>query len=215
MVTPASEPVALQALINGRLDACDRAGAVRLALEAVAAGRITVPCLYEEVLAPVMTGVGKAWQAGSTAVWEEHCASATVRTIVEALYATVQELAPPERTRGVAVLACPSQEQHDLGLRMFSDRLELAGWRVVYLGADTPADEIVAAAGAAGAGIVVLSGSTHYHRTMLRSFVEDLSARMPGVRVLIGGPAFAGACDEWCEGHVVDADELLGGDGGC
>lgn len=213
MTTPASEPVALQALLNARLADRDRAGAVALALEYVREGRVSIPVLYAEVLAPVMVGVGNAWARGKTTVWEEHFSSATVRTIIEALYPEVMRLAPAERTRGTAVLACPPEEQHDLGLRMLSDRMELAGWRVTYLGSDTPLEEIAAAARAMGADTVVLSGSTHYHRTMLRSFVDALKADLPGVRVLLGGAAFQQACDGWCEDDMIDPEDLLGPDG--
>lgn len=213
-MTPASDTVQLRERIDAALAARDRATAVGAALDAVRDG-LEIACLYAEVLVPLMIDMGAQWQAGRTAVWEEHFASATVRTIVESLYPEVQSAAPADRSRGTAVLACPPQEQHDLGLRMLSDRMELAGWRVVFLGADTPADEIVAAAEAALADTVVLTGSTHYHRTMLRALVEDLDARLGSARVLVGGPAFDAACDEWCDGHLIDVGELTGGDAGC
>jgi methanogenic corrinoid protein MtbC1 len=40
------------------------------------------------------------------------------------------------------VLACPPGEQHDLGLIAFALALRWRGWRIVYLGPDTPIDTI-------------------------------------------------------------------------
>ena len=42
-----------------------------------------------------------------------------------------------------AVLACPPGERHDLGLVIFGLALRELGWRITFLGADTPPDTIV------------------------------------------------------------------------
>jgi methanogenic corrinoid protein MtbC1 len=41
-----------------------------------------------------------------------------------------------------AVLACPPGERHDLGLLIFGLALREHGWRITFLGADTPLDTI-------------------------------------------------------------------------
>jgi hypothetical protein len=69
---------------------------------------ITVPDLYTLVLGPLLSDTGSAWQAGVTRVWEEHYASATVRTIIESLATRVTEAAARVPARGETVLlACP------------------------------------------------------------------------------------------------------------
>ena len=50
--------------------------------------------------------------------------------------------------RGSAVLACAPGEHHDIGLLMLAVMLRADGWRVEFLGADTPVD---AARGVRGA----------------------------------------------------------------
>jgi len=37
------------------------------------------------------------------------------------------------------LLACAPEEQHELGLLVFGLALRQFGWRITYLGADTPA----------------------------------------------------------------------------
>jgi methylmalonyl-CoA mutase cobalamin-binding subunit len=93
---------------------------------------------------------------------------------------------------------------------MLTDRLELAGWRVHFLGADTPATEIVAAAMALAANVVVLSLSTHFHRVAFRSLLIELHTALPGVRILVGGPAVPRGAHGIPEADLFDCAGLLG-----
>lgn len=201
----------LRAAIEQRLLEHDKHGAVAVALTAVSDGRIGIAELYEAVLGPALVDIGARWQHGSTAVWEEHLASAAVRTIVEALYPEVERLRAAAPSAGrIALLACPPEEAHDLGLRMLADRLALAGWTVYFLGPDTPANELIAAARSLKADALILSSSTHYHRLRLRELVERLDEALPGVNVWVGGPGFVGADDAWIAAHLFDESVVSG-----
>jgi methanogenic corrinoid protein MtbC1 len=194
----------LQDLIDER----DRAGAVALVLGAVESGRIAIPELYTQVLGPYLAQVGASWCHGEESVWEEHLASHVVLTIVEALYPTVLRIAAEVPATGRAVLlACPPRERHEIGLRMLSDRFELAGWNVTNLGADTPLLDIVAAALATHAELVALSVSTVFERVELRTFIDSLRRALPGVRIVVGGPAFS-KDRSWPAEDLLDPAEL-------
>jgi methanogenic corrinoid protein MtbC1 len=188
----------------------DKSGAVGLALSAVESGGIDVPTLYRDVLTPLMVDVGSCWQCGATSVWEEHLASATVRTIVEALYPTVRRLADaaPSARKSV-LLACPPDEAHDLGLRMLADRFDMAGWTTFYLGPDTPAAEIAAATHTLAVELVVLTSSTHFHRLRVRSLLDQMHAAMPGVRVVVGGPAFVADTEGFSRQETMRLEDWL------
>lgn len=205
----------LRSALEQRLLEHDKHGAVAVALTAVRDGHISIADLYADVLGPALVDIGARWQQGSTAVWEEHLASAAVRTIVEALYPEVERLRamvpPAQRT---ALLACPPEEAHDLGLRMLADRLALAGWTVHYLGPDTPANELIAAARSLKADALILSSSTHYHRLRLRELVDQLDEALPSVTVWVGGPGFVGADDDWIAAHLFNESHLSGSDRG-
>ncbi|NTU71838.1 MAG: cobalamin B12-binding domain-containing protein [Coriobacteriia bacterium] len=186
----------------------DRVGAVERALDAVHAGDISIVSLYVDVLSPLLAGIGSAWSHGKEQVWEEHFDSHTVRTIVESLYLDVQRESAKVTPRGERVLlACPPREQHELGLRMLSDRFQLAGYDVTFLGADTPLDQIIAAAKATDANLVALSVSTVFERVELRTFVDSLRAQLPGARIVIGGPAFS-RDQHWPSEDFLDTHEL-------
>jgi methanogenic corrinoid protein MtbC1 len=190
------------------IDERDRSGAVAMALGAVESGRISVPDLYTLVLGPFLAHIGSSWSHGKESVWEEHLASHVVLTIVEALYPTVLRIAaevPP--TGKTVLLACPPRERHEIGLRMLSDRFELAGWSVTNLGADTPLLEIVGAALATRADLVALSVSTVFERVELRGFIDSLRRELPGVRIVVGGPAFS-RDRSWPAEDLLDPTEL-------
>jgi len=193
----------------------DKATAVRTAVEAVTTGAVAIPALYRDVLARILMDTGAAWQSGEAAIWEEHLASATVRTIVEIVYPGVLKVKAAATSTGRTVLlACPPEEGHDLGLRMVADRFDMAGWTTYFLGPDTPVAEIADAARRLGADAIVMSSSTHYHRLAVRHAVDALKGELPGVDIWVGGPAFVGAATGWLPQEVVDLDELLGDSAG-
>ncbi|HET6350512.1 MAG TPA: cobalamin B12-binding domain-containing protein [Coriobacteriia bacterium] len=193
----------LRERLNAAAASRDRAAFVAVAVEATRAGEVTVPELYTCVLGPLLADIGSAWQHGQERVWEEHYASAAVRTIVEMLYLDVAKAAESVPKRGEkAVLACPPDERHDLGLRMLADRMMLVGWDVYFLGQSTPNAEIIAAAKALSADLVVLTVATHFNRVELRATIERITRELPGVRVGVGGPAF-GYVEDW------PAEEIL------
>jgi methanogenic corrinoid protein MtbC1 len=196
----------LQAL----LAAHDREAAITEVLRAVEAG-LSIEQLYDDVVLPVLRGLGAGWQTGQTAVWEEHLATQALRSAVEALYPRVLA-----RKAGVTPVPltvaffCPPDEAHDLGLRMLADRFDLHGFRTVYVGASTPVDDMVACARDVGAAVVCLSASTHFHRAALRHAVTALDAALPGVRVLVGGAAFVHDCKGWEHCVPTDLQSLFG-----
>ncbi len=204
-------------VVDAALAAHDKPVAVRAAVEAVSGGRVSVVELYRGVLMPLLVDVGDRWRAGERHVWEEHLASATVRTIVELVYPEVLRARAAGTPDGRSVLlASPPEEAHDLGLRMIADRFEMAGWTAYFLGADTPVDELVDAAAALHVDAVALSSSTHFHRLAVRHCVDELKRRLPGVSVWVGGPAFARDREGWADDEVLDLEALLGeerGDG--
>jgi methanogenic corrinoid protein MtbC1 len=199
----------LRAALEAHLADHDRDSAVADALASVEAGSIDVVTLYRDVLAPLMTETGAAWQEGRRAVWEEHLVSAAVRTIVEALYPRIlADRLQPGPDSPTVVLACPPEEAHELGLRMASDLYALSGAVVYYLGADTPEDEIAAAVREVDADLIVMTASTHYHRLQLREIVDRLNEALPGAGVKVGGAAFASDIQGWDPDEIVDLRAL-------
>jgi DNA-binding transcriptional MerR regulator/methylmalonyl-CoA mutase cobalamin-binding subunit len=90
------------------------------------------------VVLPLLRELGTGWERGEISVAQEHFASNLLRGRLLGLARGWDRGAGPR-----AVLACPPGERHDLGLVIFGLALRELGWRITFLGADTPADTIV------------------------------------------------------------------------
>lgn len=191
----------LRARLDAAIRALDRPAIVQLVLDAVAGG-LPLERLYTEALVPSLHDLGRSWQRGRAAVWQEHLVTQAVRTAVEALYPQVlARKAAVDPVRVTVAFFCPPEEAHDLGLRILCDLFDLRGFRTVFVGASTPVSEMVSCALEEDASAVCLSASTHFHRTVLHHAVSRLEEALPGVRVLVGGPAFTTGADEADQGR--------------
>ncbi|GGL37392.1 HTH-type transcriptional repressor CarH [Phycicoccus endophyticus] len=105
-----------------------------------------------EVVVPFFARVGEMWELGRIGVAQEHFASSLVRRRLGALSLTWGIGTGP-----VAVLACPPGEFHDIILLSFGVLLGRAGWRIRYLGPDTPIASLSSAADLIEPDAVVLA----------------------------------------------------------
>lgn len=97
----------------------------------------TVESVLGHAILPYLHDLGERWANGQASVACEHFASNILRGRLAGL---ARGWGDGQGRR--AVLACPPGEQHDLGLMAFGIVLHRNGWRVHYLGADTPMGEL-------------------------------------------------------------------------
>jgi MerR family transcriptional regulator, light-induced transcriptional regulator len=97
----------------------------------------TVDTLLREVVLPYLHELGERWERGEASIAQEHFASSVLRgRLLGLARGWGLGLGP------AAVLACLPGEQHDLGLIAFGLALRSRGWRIVYLGTDTPIETV-------------------------------------------------------------------------
>ena len=87
-----------------------------------------------------------------------------------------------------AVLACLPGEQHDLGLIAFGLALRARGWRIVYLGSDTPIETVEEASRQLDPSLVVLVAVSD---DRVRPVVAQLRALAGRHQLALGGGAAA------------------------
>lgn len=162
----------------------DREQALALVTGPVERGELDLASFYDQVLGPVASRVGDLWHAGAMTVAEEHYATGINR---EARLLARNFFEPAPRNGRRVLLACAPEEQHDLGLHMVSDVLELAGYEASMLGMRTPAPDLASFAGQIAADAAVVSCSTPLTVTGLIHAVQLCHAR--GIRVVVGGSA--------------------------
>ncbi len=167
----------------------DEPGAWSIVESAIFAG--TEPAqVYLELLAPALSDIGDRWAAGETSVVEEHRATAVATRIIGRLGPS---FARRGRPRGTIVVGAAPGDRHALPVAMLRDLLRGAGYAVIDLGADVPADSFVTAATEAKRLLACAVGvATDAAIPGAAAVVEALHSVDPGLRVFVGGPAIRG-----------------------
>ena len=205
---PRREPDGATALggaetVDELLDAIERydAQAVNTALDRALATLSTEAVLVEVVI-PALRTIGDRWAEGTLAISQEHFAAHLLRGRLMGLARGWGRGIGP-----LAVLACPSGEQHDLPLLLFGISLRSAGWRIAFLGADTPIETIERAVTRLQPSAVVLNAVDPEY---LRAVERELTELARRTTLAIGGQGVDPALAErvgavLLEGHLVTA----------
>ncbi|WP_166350727.1 cobalamin-dependent protein [Phytoactinopolyspora limicola] len=185
------QPQSRRRALRARLLAGDEPGAWRIIEAQLFAGAEPATVLVE-VVAAALRDIGDGWERGELTVGDEHRATAVAVRLVGRLGAVSTR---PGRRRGTVVLASAPYDSHALPGAILATVLRGAGYRVVELGGDTPADAVGAAAAAVGAGLCAVGISVGARERFdavpgVATVVRDAA---PGTPVLIGGPAVTSA----------------------
>jgi MerR family transcriptional regulator, light-induced transcriptional regulator len=173
-VEPTRSP---QGLLDGIFGSLDDAARVGLLVDQAFALH-GVEVTLDRILRPLLQTIGDRWERNELSVADEHLVSQAVRSRLGHLLADAGG-----GVRGVAVLACAPGEEHELGLMMVAIALRRDGWKVVYLGANTPYDDALALARRHSARLLGISS------TLARA---PAPPQAKDVEVVVGGRA-AGA----------------------
>ncbi|MEP7055125.1 MAG: B12-binding domain-containing protein [Actinomycetota bacterium] len=196
-----------------QLDLADRADALRQALDALdepAAQRVldrmftelSLETVLRDLLVPYLHELGERWENGAISVAQEHFATHVVRGRLASLAKGWGSGQGPH-----ALLACPPGERHDLALLVFGIVLNRHGWRVAYLGVDTPMPDLITVTAEVRPSLVVLAAAAPGRFTDVAQELSRLSGMAPlvlagagatndfaqtvGARLLVGDPVTA------------------------
>lgn len=166
----------------------------------------SVEGLVCEVVIPVLRRTGEWWQQGRFSVAQEHFVSNLIRGRMLALGRGWGAGGGP-----LAILACPPGESHDIGLICFGLLLRERGWRIAFLGADTPLETLDELVGRLAPEAVVLPATT---RVGAEQLVTHGRLELAAPVLLGGGAADAGLAEavgaELLPMELIAAAERLG-----
>ncbi len=188
----------------------DRREALRLLVDEGLLRGIPLQDIHLKVIQSAQYEIGRLWQENRISVAQEHLATAISQLALSHLYRHL----PRDPSNGkVVMLACVEGELHEVGARVASDFLEMAGFDVRFLGANVPTSHLVRMVREQTPHLLALSITMTYHLPALRTALEQVRAAAPKLPIAVGGLAFS-----WVPGlekdlnvafHGRDARELV------
>ena len=182
------------------LDGLDEAGA-HAALDRVF-GELGVESALTDVLMPYLRELGDRWACAEVTAAEEHFAS---RLLHARLLGAARGWDGGRGPR--ALLACPPGEEHDLALISFGIALARRGWRITYLGANTPIGAIQQMVGEVDAEVVVLAATTPVRFADVIDQLRELARAVP--LALAGAGAHARLAED-AGARLLEGDPVAG-----
>jgi MerR family transcriptional regulator, light-induced transcriptional regulator len=162
----------LAAALRDALDAFDEPSA-QAVLDRLLA-QLSLSAVLRDVVLPYLAELGQRWQDGEASVAVEHFATNVIRGRLAGLARGWGGGYGPR-----ALLACPPGEEHDLALIVFGIVLNRHGWRIGYLGVNTPVEELERAVEATRPDLVVLAATVPGTFEALGAQLGALGRRAP------------------------------------
>jgi MerR family transcriptional regulator, light-induced transcriptional regulator len=160
----------------------------------------TVETVLQEVVLPYLHRLGERWAAGEVSVAQEHFASNLLRGRLLGLAQGWGQGRGP-----AAILACVPGEHHELGLLAFGVALRRRGWRITYLGTDSPIDAVADTTQSLAPTVVVLLSINPQGFLDHAREIKQLANQVP---VMIAGPGATPEAAQHTQTQLLDHDPV-------
>ena len=160
----------------------------------------TVETVLQEVVLRYLHRLGERWETGEVSVAQEHFASNLLRGRLLGLAQGWGQGQGP-----LAILACVPGEHHELGLLVFGVALRRRGWRITYLGTDSPIGAVADIASSLRPAVVVLLSMNPDNFLDHARQIEQLANQVP---VVIAGPGATAEAARQTQTRLLDQDPV-------
>ncbi len=134
----------------------------------------------------------------------------------DALYAGLDILKPHVKqldlgVKGSVVIGTVEGDVHDIGKNIVKMMFDVAGFTVYDLGRDVPLDKFVEEQLRTDSDLVCLSAMMTTTMTGMKKVIDNLHAKNPNVKIMIGGaPVSQDIAEKWgADGYAKDANNAL------
>ena len=157
---------------------------------------VSVADLHLHVIAKAQAEVGRLWQSGEVHVADEHLCSRIVEDVLAQLRTRIQCSSDKGLT---AITASVAGNLHDIGAHIVADHFEMHGWRSIFLGANTPKDDLVQAVVELKPDLIALSVGLGINLRTAAETIQALREAAPGLPILVGGQPFGVVPQLWSD----------------
>ncbi|NUM37108.1 MAG: cobalamin B12-binding domain-containing protein [Candidatus Brocadiae bacterium] len=151
---------------------------------------------YVDIVQHCMQQIGIMWEKGEISVAKEHLATAIVTYVVSIFYTLKPYY---QSARGKALVTAAPNELHQLGAWMVADLLELDGWQIRYLGANTPSQELIDMLVSFKPHLLFISVTMPSNVQHAKEIIEKMKQNsiLQNIKTIIGGLAISNSPDIW------------------
>ena len=145
--------------------------------------------IYVYIFEPALKELGRLWQIGKVTITQEVYFTATTQLIMTQLYPII--FASPKN--GLKFVgSCIDEENHEIGIRMVSDILELDGWDTYFFGSNVSKNKLLNFITVKKPNVLAISITMTFNVNKVIELIY--SARnikeINGLKILVGGYPF-------------------------
>ena len=143
--------------------------------------------IFLDVFQATQYELGRLWELNKITIAQEHYCTAATQTFMAMLTARIV----PAVMNGKKVIAtCVGTEQHEMGIRIVNDFLEMEGWDTYYLGANVPIEAIILSIKDHQPDLLALSVTLTPHIKQVIEIIHQVKNIFPTIKVMVGGYPF-------------------------
>ncbi|MCB9883635.1 MAG: cobalamin B12-binding domain-containing protein [Planctomycetes bacterium] len=152
--------------------------------------------VFETIVHPAQVEIGRMWMLGEVSIPEEHQATTIAVSALTRLLGRLPRA--PQGTRSILVTSVEG-ELHDVGVRLVSELLRIAGWKVTCLGANVPVADVIECAKVQSPDVIALSVTSTLHVRACAETIDGLRDALPscGPKILVAGRPFLIDTELW------------------
>lgn len=181
----------LAALVSG-----SRAQCAQVVLSLLDKG-VSIKDIYVSLFTASLYRVGEMWQNNLISVAQEHLATSVTESLFSLIYPRLFDNANPSSPSLKAVVSCVANEFHQIGGKIVADILETHSVNSLFLGANTPINDLLDMLEREKPDILALSVAMTPNLPVLSEIVDKINAKgLSRLDIIAGGRAFASIHDK-------------------
>ncbi len=180
MVSDAAYYHYLNALLDGNKAEC-----VRIVADLIDRNE-DIKEIYTKIFQKSMYRIGYLWEHDRASIAKEHQATKITESLLNLVYPKILET---EKIGKKVVVTCVDKEFHEIGPKIVSDFFELNGWDSIFLGSNTPQNEILEIIEREKPDVVGISNTFYINIARLLKLTEKINEKFPNQEIIVGGQA--------------------------
>lgn len=173
----------------------DKENSVNYVMQLISGRELDIITLYDQILRPALYQIASNEKEQTITIGQEHIRTAIVRTIVECCYPFViversLNFEANQLNKKRVVIYCPEDEYHEIGPRMVEDYFALNGYETLFLGGNTPRENLIELMEDLQPDYVAISVSNYYNIVAAKRSIAFLRSKLEKVpTIIVGGYA--------------------------